>query len=216
MIHLIPRMPPPDPQVESSRWPGIEALTLTHWMGPRPDPFPEVRARIAYDSEHLHLHFEVKDWHVRAIAEQDQDPVCGDSCVEFFFAPDPENPSAYVNLEINCGGTLLLHTQTGPRTGQKVITREACALIHRSASLPRQVIPEQPGPLDWEVTCSLPFAMLERHCGMRHPAPGTHWRGNFCKCADATSHPHWLTWAPIPGKKPDFHRPDAFRSLCFA
>lgn len=37
------------------------------------------------------------------------------------------------------------------------------------------------------------------------PAPGTRWRANFYKCADKTSHPHWLTWAPVDYPKPKFH-----------
>ena len=41
-------------------------------------------------------------------------------------------------------------------------------------------------------------------------------RGNFYKCASATSEPHYLSWNPILTDKPDFHRPDFFGDIYFA
>jgi hypothetical protein len=35
-------------------------------------------------------------------------------------------------------------------------------------------------------------------------------------CADATSHPHWLSWSPANLSEPDFHRPEFFGTLVFA
>lgn len=32
---------------------------------------------------------------------------------------------------------------------------------------------------------------------------------------DNTSHPHWLTWAPVPSPRPDFHTPRSFGTLEF-
>lgn len=32
---------------------------------------------------------------------------------------------------------------------------------------------------------------------------------------DNTSHPHWLTWAPVHSPRPDFHTPRSFGTLEF-
>ena len=36
------------------------------------------------------------------------------------------------------------------------------------------------------------------------PSPRAVWRVNFYKCADDTSHPHWLTWSPVELPDPKF------------
>ena len=41
------------------------------------------------------------------------------------------------------------------------------------------------------------------------------WRANFYKCADRTSHPHCLTWAPVDFPVPNFHLPRSFGVLEF-
>ena len=60
-----------------------------------------------------------------------------------------------------------------------------------------------------------PFAALEPYAAVARPQRGDRWRGNLYKCADHTSHPHWLTWAPINRPRPDFHVPDQFGILTF-
>jgi len=37
-------------------------------------------------------------------------------------------------------------------------------------------------------------------------------RGNFFKCGDETSHPHWASWSPI-SEELNFHRPETFGSI---
>ncbi|MEW6117215.1 MAG: carbohydrate-binding family 9-like protein, partial [Nitrospirota bacterium] len=39
------------------------------------------------------------------------------------------------------------------------------------------------------------------------------WRANFYKCGDATSHPHWASWAPVEAL--NFHLPHCFGTICF-
>ena len=34
-------------------------------------------------------------------------------------------------------------------------------------------------------------------------------------CADRSSHPHWLTWAPVDCPQPDFHRKEFYGTLEF-
>jgi hypothetical protein len=43
---------------------------------------------------------------------------------------------------------------------------------------------------------------------------GQAWRGNFYKCGDETSHPHWGMWAPIR-EGFTFHQPRFFGTLHF-
>lgn len=42
---------------------------------------------------------------------------------------------------------------------------------------------------------------------------GRIWTANFQKCADETSHPHWVSWMPLP--ELNFHLPDFFGEIVF-
>ena len=57
--------------------------------------------------------------------------------------------------------------------------------------------------------------ILEKYAQVTHPQPGGIWRANFYKCADKTSHPHWLTWSVVDKPRPDFHVPQFFGILEF-
>ena len=200
----------------SRPWRGVPALTLDHHMGRRPDHFPRTSVKLAYTASAVHLRFRVADRYVRAIARRHQESVCGDSCVEFFFTPLAEASSAYFNLEINCGGTVLFHFHPAPAEEAAVIPIEDCAGIVTGHSLPSIVDPEIGAPVTWSVAAAIPLDLLQRYGPVDVPRPGAVWRANFYKCADRTSHPHWLTWSPVDYPKPNFHLPQAFGRLEFA
>ncbi|MCA9211629.1 MAG: hypothetical protein KDB27_01070 [Planctomycetales bacterium] len=191
-------------------WSDIESISLKHYMGNRPEHFPEVAAKSFADDKSIHVAFCVQDKYVVARATEDQGPVWCDSCVEFFFTPAID--AGYFNLEINCGGTILLHYQEAPRTGSKIVSPKQLAQINRSASLPKLIDPEITDDITWHVSVQIPFAVLNEYSPQQldRPMAGTQWRANFYKCADESSHPHWLTWSPVDHPEPDFHRPHDF------
>ncbi len=197
-------------------WQAIETLELTHFMGDRPEHFPRTQAKLAYDDRHIYVIFRVEDRYVRATAKKHQDRVCCDSCVEFFFTPGTDLSTGYFNLEMNCGGTMLLHHQIVPRQNSVPLAASDLERIQVAHVLPPLIDPEIAESTTWVVEYRLPIEMLERYCErLRKPAPGVRWRANFFKCADGTSHPHWLTWAPVDNPRPDFHLPRFFGTLEF-
>ena len=203
------------PSWDTPFWNTVPAAQLCNCMGEQPAHFPKTEVKMAYDETALFLMFRVEDRYVRAVAARHQQSVCGDSCVEFFFSPGPDTGKGYFNLEMNCGGTLLFHFHPYSDRARSIEIPEAdCNLIQCSHSLPRIVNPERTEPVTWTISCRIPLALLGEALQVR-PAPGALWRGNFYKCADATSHPHWLTWAPVDAPKPDFHLPRFFGSLLF-
>lgn len=205
-----------DANWDKAAWRTAEPLELTHFMGKRPEHFPKVRARIAYDHESLYVIFRVDDRYIRAVARRHQDSVCTDSCVEFFFAPGPDVSKGYMNLEMNCGGTMLFHYQLVPRKDQVPVSPADLASILVAHTLPKRIEVEITEPTTWTVEYRIPFEILGRYYpDPIMPAPGVRWRANLFKCADATSRPHWLTWAPVDKPSPDFHTPEFFGVLEF-
>ena len=218
MIARVARLAAPPEKTPDWDWPpwrSISPESLRHYMGKRPDHFPQTAVKLAYTATAIHVTFRVVDRYVRAVAAQHQDRVWEDSCVEFFYTPGTDSSMGYFNLEMNCGGTMLFHYNPAPRTGSIAIPMLDCERVAKSHSLPRIVDPEIQEPVTWTVGFSIPFALIERYCPVHLPGQNVRWRANFYKCADNTSHPHWLTWSPVDHPQPDFHRPESFGVLKF-
>ena len=210
---------PLDAAWDSPLWQGAKEARIEHFHAASSSHRPVARARLLYDAANLYLRFRVEDCYVIARHTRFQDPVWRDSCVEFFVQPRPS--SGYFSFEINCGGALLSYYIEDPTRTPGGFARfmrlaaEDGERVRISHSLPATVIPEQPGPVAWHIGCQVPLSVLETYAGPLGPLAGQAWRGNFYKCADDSSHPHWASWAPI-GETLNFHQPDCFAPICFA
>jgi hypothetical protein len=197
-------------------WQKIAPIELTRFMGKRPSHFPHTQARLAYDQQALYVIFRVEDQYVRAATREHQGSVCQDSCVEFFFTPGPDSSAGYFNLEMNCGGTMLFNFQLIPWKNAVAIKPSDLERIEVAHTMPRIVDSEIAEQTTWTVEYRVPFDLLTAYCPTaQKPSPGVTWRANLYKCADATSHPHWLTWAPVDNPTPNFHMPKFFGRLSF-
>ncbi len=203
--------------LSTAPWQRAPVALVSQFRPESSDHRPATEARLLWTDTHLHGLFTVRDRHVRCRHTQFNDPVCRDSCVEFFV--QPAGSPGYFNFEFNCGGTMLASWITDHRR-----TPEGFAAFERLSaqeggtvevfhSLPAVVEPEVPGPLDWLIQFAIPFALLERRTGPLVVEPGTTWHANFYKCADECSHPHWASWAPVD--ELNFHLPRCFGDLRF-
>lgn len=218
VVHA-PAAPELTGQWEGPAWGAVAPLPVGLFHPQSSGHRPQVQAKLAYDAAALHVIFRVADRYVRCVHTHDQDPVCTDSCVELFVEPKPG--AGYFNFEINAGGTVLLyHVRDARRTPQgfadfSPVDSRWLRQLRIYHSLPAVVEPELAGPVEWTLEYSIPLALFEAHVGPLGALPGQTWRGNLFKCGDATSHPHWASWAPI-GAPLNFHQPDRFAPLVFA
>jgi hypothetical protein len=199
-------------------WAGAETLEIASFRPESSPHRPRTLARLLYDTDGIHGIFQVMDRFVRCTRSHYFDDVWKDSCVEFFAQPRPDR--GYFNFEFNCGGAFLCSYIVNPeRTpeGFKEFTRLPASLgqtIRVCSSLPPKIEVERTEPVTWTLRFFIPFALFEPYTGRLEPAAGRRWRGNFFKCAEETSHPHWASWAPVD--EFNFHRPACFGSLRFA
>lgn len=197
-------------------WRDVPALKLCNYMGSSPIHFPKTQAKLLYDQDNIYVHFRVEDQYVRAKANRCQDPVCKDSCVEFFFTPSKNLTDGYFNIEVNCCGVILMCHQSAKGDAEVKVSNADLSEIDVYTSLKEKSIPvEIIDPMTWSVICKLPFKMLAKYAKVKRPAKGVAWRANFYKCAGETSFPHWLTWSKIDKPFPDFHQPTFFGCLEF-
>ncbi|MDO8281772.1 MAG: carbohydrate-binding family 9-like protein [Thermodesulfovibrionia bacterium] len=204
-----------DANWEKLPWKDIQSALIQNHMGQKPFHFPKAEVKIAYDDHAIYAIFRVEDRYVRAVASEHQDSVAMDSCVEFFFTPNSDISKGYFNLEMNCGGTMRFHFRKAPGRDSIIIPKNECKTIRSVHSLPNIIDPEIQEPVTWTVEYRLPISLINKYCHISPPAPCVTWRANFYKCADNTSHPHWLTWALVDYPKPNFHLPQFFGILEF-
>jgi hypothetical protein len=178
---------------------------------------PRTSLRLLYNGRGLRGIYQVHDQFVRSIRTHYFDEVWKDSCVEIFLQPRPG--SGYFNLEMNAGGAHLCSYIQDPERapgGFKKFTRlpaEIGGRIEVRSSLPKIVDPEIAEPVTWELNFFTPFDVFEHYTGPLGQRRGARWHGNFYKCGDDGSHPHWSSWAPVDVL--NFHTPRCFGTLQF-
>jgi hypothetical protein len=196
-------------------WQKADIVRLKNHMGEAPSHFPGTQVKLKYDSDNIYVIFRVKDHYIRAIAKDTNGRVWEDSCVEFFFTPGPDVSRGYFNLEVNCKGIFLLQYHKNNGKDQGFVEIKDAGQIEISHSLNQDVENEITEPVTWYIEYKIPFSILSNYIQTDKPEPGTRWRANFYKCGDKTSHPHWLTWAPVNYPAPRFHLPEFFGWLEF-
>jgi hypothetical protein len=205
---------------DTAPWSEANCIKLEHWVARSSEHHPEVNVKALWNSKGIFVFFKVNDKYVRSIRTDYQASVCQDSCVEFFVKPLSDK--GYFNFEINCGGTMLLYyiedSTIIPGRGfakYEQVPSNLGKLVQIYHSLPQIVYPELPFEVTWKLEYFIPFALFEQYLGKLNVAPGTEWRGNFYKCADGTSHPHWASWSSLEGNA-SFHLPQYFGVLKFS
>lgn len=196
-------------------WDNTKPLRLDNYMGEKPSHFPETMVKLRYDEGNIYVIFSVKDKYVKAVAKETHGHVYWDSCVEFFFSPGPDTERGYFNLEANCKGVFLFEYHINNGDSAAFVNLEDCRKVEIAHSLKTDVEQEIAEPLNWSLEYRIPFDVLKKYMKVDEPGPGVSWRANFYKCADKTSHPHWLTWAPVDYPRPRFHMPEYFGRLLF-
>ncbi len=196
-------------------WKHIQAIDIKNRMGEEPLFTPNAQAKMMYDDNNLYVIFRVRDKYVRCRITEYNGPVYDEPAVEFFFSPDPEFPGRYFNLEINCGGTPLMHYNDYDKKEKQLLDVEDIKKVEIAHSLPRIVDPEIPVPVTWTIEYRIPLEMLEKYATVVHPQPGIEWRANFYKIAEKGTNVHFLTWSEVDNPVPNFHLPQFFGTLVF-
>jgi len=200
---------------DKPEWNNVPTLSIKNRMGDEPRFQPLTEAKVKYDAANLYVIFRVRDKFVKSVVTQYNGNVSGDSCVEFFFSPDVNEPLQYFNLEVNAGGTPLIFFIENPWSKYIRLPDEAIAQIEIAHSLPAVVDPEIKEDVTWTVEYRIPLEMLRKFSRITTPAKGVTWRANFYKTGSETSNPHYYTWAPVVNPVPNFHLPEYFGKITF-
>ncbi|MBR1966478.1 MAG: hypothetical protein IKA22_07700, partial [Lentisphaeria bacterium] len=65
-------------------------------------------------------------------------------------------------------------------------------------------------PVDWSLAAFIPFSIFDLD---EKVASGDVWRANLYKCADHSSHNHWISAFPLTHL--NYHLPECFQEIVF-
>lgn len=200
---------------DSPGWKNVETIRINRFRPEGSDHHPVVACRLQHDGRGFYGLFQVRDNYIRSVATEHNSSVCQDSCVEFFV--EPPGRQGYLNFEFNCGGTMLIYhvvdctrTETGFKEWSPVSESEA-ASVRVFHTMPKVVDPESTVEQTWRLGFFIPFTLFESRIKGLKADSGVTWRGNFYKCGDDTSHPHWASWNPVSAL--NFHLPECFGDI---
>jgi hypothetical protein len=165
---------------------------------------PQTTAAMTADDAALYVFMETAENEIRAVERGFSAKVYTDSCMELFLMPDPVHSSLYFNWEFNPTGAMYLSLGTN-RYDREEVAPENYPELFRVKTLVKAD--------GWTLEYRIPFDFLGRYFPGFEPRTGYVMYGNFYKCGDNTTRPHYGCWSPIDLPKPDFHCSDFFGRL---
>lgn len=183
-----------NPSINSEEWDKAEwaVLTDTGWVEVK-EPI-ETKFKMLRGPEGISMMMHTTEKNLRAEVTEENGMVCKDSCMEFFFKPDPWNLK-YINFEINPKG--VAHIGLGEDRFDRLLIDEDRKTFD---------IESIPNDGDWTLKYYIPDEFLHRYFKNINYVC----RANVYKCADATDHKHYTVWSPVEVARPDYHVPDFF------
>lgn len=186
----------------------INKIDTINWSDTHPSK-PDVTFTIAHNGENILLQYKVKENEILAAVKEDNGEVWTDSCVEMFLSFDNKH---YYNAEFTCIGKALLgYREFGGKAEHA--TEQVMKSILRLPSLGTDNREKQAGNFDWILTLVIPRnafwkSDIQSFDGLRV-------KGNFFKCGDNLTIPHFVSWTVIETPSPSFHQPQFFGELIF-
>ena len=176
-------------------WSCVPSLEVDNilWL---PDANIRVSQQICYDDTAIYVHQRAVEQHIRAEEKGPMAMVCFDSCLEFFFCPDP-NSDRYFNFEWNPEGGLYLGLRSGQAFYVRLQPEDPVALFDYHSRRTED---------GWEIFYKIPLFFINLIFPEFKLASGTALRANCFKCGDRTVQPHYLSWNPSTCEYPNFHR----------
>ena len=163
-------------------------------------------AQIAYDDKGILVHQWTTEENFLAEQTGALGEPCKDSCLEFFFALDPEDPR-YINIEFNANGCIYLGL--GKADNNPGLVR---MLVSVKEVFAPEINREEKG---WEITYCVPYSFITMFYPDFKAESGKVIHANVYKCADKSQPAHYMSWSPITTQQLSFHRRECFGTMQF-
>ncbi len=178
--------------IEDKAWESANVAKVEQVNWKEFDCYPKMETRILYSDFGIHIKLTTDEKNLVASQREQNSPVSDDSCMEFFFRPN-ENDPHYFNFEFNPFGTMYMAVRTSRYDS-----------YHPAEDKKYFGVVSEVGADEWSVMFSVPFEIIDRELGGHTKKM----YGNIQKCGGEKN--HYLSYYPIGTEKPDFHRSEYF------
>jgi hypothetical protein len=161
---------------------------------------PATSAWLGTDRDSLSVFMETEETDLRAEASG-FGFVHNDSCMEFFLSPDPDNSPEYLNFEFNSAAAMYLSVGASRHNRVKIQQEDYQKFFNVKTTVSDK---------GWNLEYCIPFSFIRCFFPSFKFKPRHIMRGNFYKCGNGTTRPHYGCWSPIKLSEPDFHCPEYF------
>ena len=184
--------------ISDERWNMANEAVLDYvWEDHFPSPYITT-AKMVHSDEGITVRLSTNDWPITVTAMNFNDAICIDSCMEFFFIPNMDDPD-YINVEMNPAAIAL--TAKAPGRGG----RPRLDIHGEDVKIESSVVGEE----GWTVMAFISYDFLLKHYSHCDKIM----RANFYKCGDKTVRRHYSAWNPVDTPAPDYHRPEFFGKI---
>lgn len=190
---------------DENMWQDIPEIIIDCHLWPQNDYRPHTIVKMCYTDYGFYLQFRAFENQIRALYRNVNEPVYKDSCVEFFFNPEPQKSSRYINLEVNPLGAMLGGIGHN-RNDRESIPDKLLGQFNIKHSVTFDNLKNYKGPY-WSVEYCIPVDFITVYFNNFKPEHGAKLNANFYKCGDDTALPHYACWNKVESFTPDFHRP---------
>ena len=188
--------------LDESCWSRVPAVLL-RLAQDGADPLQATAVRIAHDDQAFLLRFDCSDRDIWATHARRDAPLWEEEVVELFIAPGEDDPSDYVEIEVNPRGAIFdarVRNPDGRRDSMHVDSAWNAAGLVAEVSLP--------SPRSWRAEIAVPWS------GLCEGTPPRVWRANFFRIErPRNGDPEFSCWSPTFVDPPDFHKPAFFGRL---
>ena len=197
-----------------SIWDDIIPIKIENYPWDETGYRPNTEVKLFYTDDEIRIKFTSCEKEIRINEDNFNGPVWEDSCVEFFFLPMPESDNRYFNFEISAQGTLLLQLDYKPPV-RHYLNYINPSYFQITADVTKANFREFDNFKPWTIEYKIPFSFIKDFFKDFEIYSGKVIKGNFTKCGDKTSIPHFGSWVNIKNDTPAFHMPNFFETLTF-
>ena len=171
-------------------------------------------AKMLWDDDNLYVAYICEDAHIWAEHIERDSAVWQDDAVEVFTAPNPNQPQAYFNIEMNVLGIFLdqFHPD-GP--GVAVPGEWDGEGIQIKTSIVGTLNDDSDEDAYWILEAAIPFVNFSKVAVHTPPQPDDMWHLNLNRLGGKTNE-QFSQWSASQTTKPQFHAPDNFGRVVFS
>lgn len=200
--------------LNSNYWDDIHSIKIENYPWDKTGYKPETSVKLCYTDDEIRVKFTSCEKEVRIEVKEFNGPSWFDSCVEFFFLPEPDKDKRYFNFEITARGNLLLQLDDKPPV-RHYMNYVDPNFFEIKADVNDENVREFDNFKPWTIEYKIPFEFIKDFFPTFQVESGKIIKGNFTKCGDETITPHFGTWAKISTDEPAFHVPQFFNEIVF-